>query len=119
MEVKSFSRYVRMSPRKVRLVADLVRGMAAEEARVRLQFLNKTAALVMLKLLNSAVANASHNFQFKKENLYIQKITVDGGSTLKRWHPRAFGRAAPIRKRSSHITLVLGEKQTKNAKKEK
>ena len=98
-----------MSPRKVRLVCDIIRGLDAEEAQAQLQFIKKKAAGAVLKLLNSAMANAENNFKLKKDNLYIKKISVDQGPTLKRWKPRAYGRAAMIRKRSSHITIVLGE----------
>jgi large subunit ribosomal protein L22 len=109
-EVKAQVKYVRISPRKTRLVADLIRGMDVSEAENQLKFFNKKAAKVILKLLNSAVANALNNFKLEKDNLYIKSITVDGGPMLKRWQPRAFGRAAPIRKRSSHISIVLAER---------
>lgn len=111
MTVKAQAKYIRMSPRKIRLVVDLVRGLDVEEAKTQLNFMNKIAARPVLKLLESAVANASHNFKLKKENLYIKEIQVDGGPTLKRWKPRAFGRATPIRKRSSHITILLDERK--------
>ena len=109
MDVKAKLRFLRMSPKKVRLVIDVIRGMDAEEAQTQLQFVNKRAAKPVLKLLNSAIANALNNSKLKKENLYIKKITADDGPTLKRWKPRAFGRAAEIRKRSTHVTIVLGE----------
>lgn len=99
-----------MSPRKVRLVADLIRGEKVPQAMVQLKFLKNKAAAVIAKLLKSAVSNAKNNFKIKEEkNLYIKKITVDEGPTLKRYRPRARGRAAMIRKRTSHITLVLSE----------
>ena len=97
-----------MSPRKVRLVIDAVRGLRALEAETRLQFIQKDASRPVLKLLRSAMANAEHNAQLKKEDLFIKKITADGGPSLKRFAPRAFGRAAPIRKRTTHIEIVLG-----------
>lgn len=109
MEVKATLRYYRQSPRKVRLALDLVRGIKVEEALSQLKFLNKKAARAILKLLNSAIANAEHNFNLEKSNLYIKKIFADSGPTLKRWMPKAFGRADPIRKRSSQITIVLDE----------
>ncbi len=109
MEVKAKARYIRMSPRKVRLVIDVVRGMKAEEAVSNLKFMNKLAAEPVLKLLESAMANAEHNFQLKKENLVIKTITADGGPTLHRFKPRAHGRATPIRKRTSHISIILAE----------
>jgi len=123
MEVSAKLRFLRMSPRKARLVCDVIRGMDAEEAQVQLQFLRKKAALPVLKLLNSAMANAENNFKLKRDNLFIKKITVDQGPTLKRWKPRAFGQPAMIRKRSAHITVILGEyketpkKKLKEAKK--
>lgn len=111
MEVSAKLRFLRMSPRKVRLVVDLVRGLDATKAEHQLQFMNKRAARPVLKLLQSAIANAENNDKLKKENLLITKITVDQGPTLKRWRPRAFGRAGMILKRSSHITITLGEKE--------
>lgn len=110
MEIKAQVKFVRMSPRKTRLVVDLIRGLDVEEAIHQLQFMTKASAAPVLKLLNSGIANAVNNFKLKKENLYIKTVTVDGGPVLKRWRPRAFGRAAPIRKRSAHITLILGER---------
>jgi large subunit ribosomal protein L22 len=117
MEIKAQVKFVRMSPRKTRWVIDLIRGLDVEEALHQLQFMTKAAAKPVLKLLNSDIANAVNNFKLKKENLYIKSINVDGGPVLKRWRPRAFGRAAPIKKRSAHITLILGERvETERAK---
>jgi len=110
MEVKAKAKYIRMSPRKVRLVIDLIRGLEIFQAETQLNFLRKAAVRPVLKLLNSAVANAENDFKLKKENLYIKSITCDSGPTLKRWKPRAFGRATPIRKRSSHISIILDER---------
>lgn len=110
MDVNAKLRFLRISPTKVRLVVNAVRGLAIEEAEQQLQFMNKRPAEPVLKLLRSAIANAENNFKLKKDNLFIKKITVDDGPTLKRWRPRAYGRAGEIRKRSSHILLVLGEK---------
>ncbi len=110
MEVKAKARYIRMSPRKVRLVVDLIRGMSAKEAQTQLAFMKKAAAEPVLKLLNSAIANAENNFQLDADKLYIQQIVADGGPVLGRWRARAFGRAAPIRKRTSHISIVLVER---------
>ncbi|TSC95659.1 MAG: ribosomal protein L22, bacterial type [Parcubacteria group bacterium Athens1014_10] len=109
-EVFAKAKYLKISPKKVKYVLDLVRGMSAEEAQNQLKFIPKKASKYTLKLLNSAIANAEHNFNFKKDNLYIKKITVDEGPTLKRWMPKALGRATVIRKRSSHINIVLDEK---------
>ncbi|NCB20731.1 MAG: 50S ribosomal protein L22 [Clostridia bacterium] len=109
MEIKASLNNLRMSPRKARLVLDIVRGLPVEKALEQLQFINKLAAEPILKLIKSAIANAEHNFNLVKDNLYIKEIKADGGMTIKRWMPRAHGRATTIRKRSCHITLVLGE----------
>jgi large subunit ribosomal protein L22 len=111
-------RHLRISPRKVRLIADLIRGLTVEEAEKQLRFLTKRAANPLLKLLNSAAANAENTFNLTKEKLYIAKILVDPGPTLKRWMPRAMGRATPIMKRTSHVTIVLDSKEPLPSKKE-
>lgn len=105
-----------MAPRKVRVVANLIKGMDIGQARAQLKFLPKKAGGFLLKLLNSAAANAKHNFSLKEDNLYVSKILVDGGPSLKRWMPRAMGRVTPILKRTCHITLVLDEKEEKFSK---
>lgn len=107
MQVKAKARFIRMSSRKVRLVIDLIRGANVVKAQTQLRFANKAAAEPVLKLLNSAIANAEHNFHLKKEDLIIAAITADEGPILDRWHPRAHGRANPIRKRSTHIAITL------------
>jgi large subunit ribosomal protein L22 len=110
-EVHAKLRFLRIGPRKVRLVADLMRGRRVEKAVTMLSVLNKRAAKPLLKLLNSAVANAQHNFSLAPATLRVSKITVDGGPALKRWMPKAHGRATPIREATSHITITLvGEK---------
>lgn len=109
MEVKAKLKQIRISPRKVRLVAGVIRGMKAETALDQLRFMNKKAAKPVEKLLQSAIANADNNFEIEKSNLFIKEIRVDEGTTLKRWMPKAQGRATPIRKRTSHINLVLAE----------
>lgn len=117
MEIKASLNYLRIAPRKVRLVTDLIRGMEANKARATLQFLNKRAAAPVLKLLNSAIANAQKNFDLKEEEvqqLYIKKIIVDEGPKLKRWMPVSRGTAHPIQKKTSHITLILDEKPKKD-----
>lgn len=114
MEVTAKLRYLRMSPKKVRLVADLVREMPVGEAVHQLTFSRKDAARPILKLLNSAVANAENNFKLNKEKLFIKKLTVDMGPALMRWRARAYGKAAPIRKKSSHISIVLDDIFTVN-----
>lgn len=117
MEVKANTKYIRMSPKKVRVVADLIRGLDALEAINQLRFISRRAVRPILKTLNSAIANAEHNFNLKKENLFIKKIIVNEGPVLKRQRPRAFGRVSPIRKKSSHIEIVLDElKATEVAK---
>jgi len=110
MEVIAKLNRFRISPRKARLVADLVRGMDVEQARVQLGFFNKRASGPILKLLNSAVSNAKNNFSKTGEKLYIKKIFVDQGPTYKRYRPRARGMVSPINKRTSHITIIVDEK---------
>lgn len=111
-----------MAPRKVRLMANLVKGMGVLQAKAQLAFLVRKPAPLILKLINSAVANAKHNFSVEENNLYIAKILVEAGPTLKRWLPRAMGRATAIRKRTCSVKVVLGElvpgaKQAKKTKK--
>ncbi len=105
--VRAKARYVRVAPRKARLIADQVRGMPVPEARTLLQFSSRTAAEDIAKLLNSASANAEANHDLVAEDLRIAAITVDEGPTLKRWRPRARGRATRIDKRTCHITVAL------------
>jgi len=112
-------RRLQMSPKKIRLVVDAVRGLPAKKAQEKLQFLNKKSAEPVLKLLNSAIANAVHNDKAKEETLKIAEIRVDEGKTLKRWRPRAFGRAGAIRKRSSHIMITLQGEAKEDTKKTK
>ena len=107
MEVIAQLRGLRMSPRKVRLVANMVRRMDVAVAETQLKFYNKAASKPLLKLLQSAMANAEHNFKLDPSKLWIRHLTVDGGPTLKRWRSRAFGRAAPIRKRTAHVVIKL------------
>ncbi len=109
METTAKLRHLRQSPRKVRLVADLIRTMPVERALEQLKFSTKKAAKPITKLLNSAIANAIHNYKMSKDNLFIKEIRVDEGATLKRWRARAMGRAGAIRKRTSHISIVLAE----------
>jgi large subunit ribosomal protein L22 len=109
MEVKAHVRNLRMSARKVRLATDLIRGLPVDQALAQLSFLTKAAARPVKKLLESAIANATHNFKLSREGLYVQAIFANQGPTLKRWRPRAMGSAAPILKRSCHVTIVLGQ----------
>jgi len=111
MEAKAVAKYVRISPRKVRQVINIVRGKNVQEAYAILRFMPKAAAREVLKVLKSAVANAEHNYEMDTQSLYISKIFVDQGPTLKRYNPRAMGRADLIRKRTSHITVVVSEKK--------
>ncbi len=109
MEVRARLRFVRIGPRKARLVAELIQGKGSEEAMNILTFTKKAAAKILIKLLKSAIANATQKKSIDIDRLYIKKITVDQGPTMKRFQPRALGRATMIRKRTSHITLVLDE----------
>jgi len=109
MEVKAKLRFVRVGPRKAQLVADLIRGKGSEEALNILTFTKKAAAKIVIKLLKSAIANAAQKKNVDVDRLYVKKIAVDQGPTLKRFQPRALGRATTIRKRTSHITIVLDE----------
>ena len=109
MEVKAKLRYLRISPRKVRRVADLIRNYNAEEAKLQLRNLTLRSARPLMKLIDSAISNAKHNLGLDTTNLYIKKLTIDEARILKRHRARAFGRAAQINKRSSHVNLVLDE----------
>ena len=116
MSVTAKLRYLRIAPRKVRLVADLIREKSVEEAQTILSFTTKKAAKVLLKLLKQAVSNAKTNFQLEEKNLYISKILVDEGPKYKRWMPRARGMASPIQKKTSHVTIELTEIEKKPRK---
>ncbi|MDO8490272.1 MAG: 50S ribosomal protein L22 [bacterium] len=118
MEVIAKTRNLRMSARKVRLVADLVRGLSVHAALDQLKVMARLARVPVEKTLRSALANAEHNFHADVDSLRIAQITVDKGMFLKRWRPRAFGRAAPIHKHSCHITVILSDiqKDEKSAK---
>ncbi len=110
MEARAIAKTVRIAPRKVRLVVDLVRGMDIKEAQAVLMYTSKAASPVILKLLNSAVANAEHNLNLDVSKLYIKEIYASEGVTLKRLLPRAKGQGDIISKRTSHITLVVAER---------
>lgn len=110
MESKAIAKQVRIAPRKVRLVVDLIRGKQVGEAIAILNHTHKAASPVVEKVLKSAVANAEHNYEMDPNNLVISKAYVDEGPTLKRFRPRAQGRASRINKRTSHITVVVSEK---------
>ncbi|HPC84963.1 MAG TPA: 50S ribosomal protein L22 [Smithellaceae bacterium] len=110
MEAKAVAKYIRMSPQKVRLVVDLVRGKTVQEARNILRYTRKYSAGIVAKVLQSAVANAAQNPNIDENTLYVKEIFVDQGPSLKRWRARAQGRAAGIKKRTSHITVVVDER---------
>lgn len=109
MQVSAKLKNLRVSQRKTRLVADLVRGKDVATAKVQLQFSTKKTSENILCLLNSAIANAKNNFNLDENNLFIEKIVVEEGPTLKRWRPRAMGRASAIKKRTCSVILTLGE----------
>ena len=111
MEAKAVARYVRVSPRKARLVVDLIRGKDVADAQAVLRFTPRAAAEDVEKTLNSAVANAEKNLKIKAEDLYVGTAFVDEGPTLKRIRPRAQGRAFRIDKRTSHITVVVKQRE--------
>ncbi len=108
---KATAKVVRIAPRKVRLVVDAVRGKSVAEAISTLRFANRGAAKPVEKVLNSAVANAEHNFDLNAEDLIVSEAYVNEGPTLKRFRPRAQGAASGINKRTSHITIVVSEKE--------
>ncbi len=109
MTVRAQAKWVRMSPRKARLVLDNIRGRTVPEARTILAFTQRAAAIEVAKVLRSAVANAEANHGLDGDELIVQAAYADEGPTLKRWRPRARGRANQIRKRTSHVTIVLVE----------
>ena len=109
MEARAVAKYIRVSPRKVRLIMDELRGKKVEEALNVLTFAPQKSARLVKKLINSAVANAGENSQIDVDTLYIKRLYADEGPTLKRWRPRAQGRATRIRKRTSHLTIILNE----------
>ncbi len=111
MEAKAVAKYVRIAPRKVRVVMNLIRGKNVAEAFAILKFTPKVGSEVLTKVLKSAVANAENNFDMDSDLLYVKTAFVDEGPTLKRIHPRSRGQAFKILKRTSHITIIVDEKQ--------
>ncbi|HHW18381.1 MAG TPA: 50S ribosomal protein L22 [Firmicutes bacterium] len=111
MEARACVRHVRISPTKVRIVADLVRGKPVKEALAILKFTPKRASIVVEKAIRSAAANAENNFDMDKDSLIVSEIHVGQGPTLKRYHPRQRGQAFPILKRTSHLTVVVKERE--------
>ena len=111
MEAKAQAKYIRISPTKVRQVTDLIKGKDVREVLAILQYTPKRASQAIAKVVKSAVANAEHNYDMDSEALYVSRAFVDQGPTLKRYKPRAMGRADMIRKRTSHITVIVSEKE--------
>jgi len=109
-DAKAVAKYVRISPRKARAVIDLIRGKDLKEAEAILKFTVHKGTDPIGKVLKSAAANAEHNFELDRDQLYVKAAYVDGGPVLKRLMPRAQGRGDIIKKRSSHITIVVGER---------
>jgi large subunit ribosomal protein L22 len=116
VRARASARYVRMTPMKVRRVVDLIRGMEAAEALSVLQFAPQAASEPVAKVLASAVANAEHNLRLDRDSLIVSVAYVDEGPTLKRFRPRAQGRAFRVRKRTSHITVVVAQRPEPAAK---
>jgi large subunit ribosomal protein L22 len=111
MEARAIARYVRVSPRKARLIVDLIRGKSVPDAQAILRFSPQAASEVVEKVLNSAVANAERNLHTPAENLIVSTTYVDEGPTIKRIRPRAMGRAFRINKRTSHITVIVKQRE--------
>jgi len=109
-EARVVSRYVWIAPRKVRIVLDLIRGKGVDEALAILQFVPKRASLLVSKAVKSATANAEQNLQMKRDKLYIAEAFADGGPTMRRYQPRQRGRAFPIKQRTTHLTVVVRER---------
>ena len=110
MEAKAIAKYIRIAPRKIRIVVDLIRGKSVGEAIAILKHTPKVASEVVEKVLKSAMANAEHNYDMNIDNLFVSEVYVDQGPTLKRIHPRSRGQAFKILKRSSHVTLKVKER---------
>lgn len=111
MNAKAVVRFSRIAPRKARQVIDMIRGKKVSDAQTILKFTPRFAAEIISKVLNSAIANAENNHKMNRDSLYISEAYVDQGPTLKRFMPRAQGRASAIHKRTSHITIVVAEKE--------
>jgi large subunit ribosomal protein L22 len=112
MEAKAKIKYIRVSPYKLRPIAKLICGKDANRALMTLKFMPQKGARIIEESLKSVIANATVNHHMRKENLLIKTVCIDEGSVLKRWQPRARGRAFPIKKRSSHVSIVLMEKES-------
>src|SRR5687768_17299971 len=109
MEVKAILRYSRITPRKMRLVANLAKGLPVEKAHYQLRFCQKRGGKILSKLLDSAIANAREKGGVDMDNLYVKRVMVDDGPILKRFMPRSMGRAYKILKKMSHVTVILDE----------
>lgn len=110
MEAKAVAKFIRISPRKARQVIDLIRGKSVGEAYAILKFTPNKGAAIIESVLKSAVANAEHNYEMNVDALFVSQAFVDQGPSLKRFRPRAMGRADGIKKRTSHITVMVSEK---------
>ncbi len=111
MEVRAIARHIRMSPRKVRLVGNAIKGKSVREAMAALELIPNKAGDPIAKAVKSAAANAENNYNLSTDDLYVVQVVADPGRSLKRFRARARGRAAPIIKRSSHITVVVKERE--------
>ncbi len=111
MEAKAMAKYIRIAPRKVRIVMDLIRGKKVDDALAILKFTPKAASIIVYKVVASAAANAEHNFEMDRDKLFVAEVYADQGPTLKRVHPRSRGQAFRINKKTSHITVVVREKK--------
>ena len=111
MQAKAVAKYIRVSPRKMKPIADIVRGKSVKDARAILKFTPNKGAKVFLKVLNSAVANAENNHDMDVDNLFVSEIYANQGPTMKRWKAGSMGRANPIKRRSSHVGVVVSEKE--------
>jgi len=112
MEAKAIQRYVRITPSKCNQVLALIRGLSVEQADVTLQFTPKNGARIIKKVLKSAVSNALHEGKVRAEDLYVKEAVVGAGQTLKRWLPRAQGRATPLLKRTSHVSVTVATRES-------
>lgn len=110
MEAKAVAKYIRIAPRKARIVIDLIRGKSVGEAVNILRYTPKVASQPIEKVIRSAVANAEHNYDMNADELYVAEVRVDAGPVIKRYRPRAQGRIYPVLKRSCHITVVVKER---------
>jgi large subunit ribosomal protein L22 len=111
MEARAIAKYIDVSPRKARLVANVVRGRPVAEALAMLQFMPQKSAKHLRKVIQSAAANAENNYSLDTETLFVSQLRVDEGPTQRRFRPRAHGRVSPLLKRSSHLTAVVAEKE--------